>query len=364
MLGAMAGRINESHHRSADSHVRAFSANPAKRLRTWLSALLPESAVGTASKCLVFWVTVLASGLAGCATAPPQGTGTTTWPRYTLQAEQTVSLNLPDLQRFDASGLLLMPSGDLLTLNDRGPQLYRIQVQSDGKNANLDPEPDCFTPAQLARLTAQQNGPYDCEGIARDEAGRIYLCEEASRWILRFDPSTKRVERLLIDWSPVQSYFSATDRNASFEGVAVGGGRLYVANERGSPVIIVVDLASLRVIDHFVVHPQEGSLLGTHYSDLCWHEGKLFVLCRQHRSVLQVDPVTRQVLAEYDYRQIEEDLGYTMQHAAFLSLGMMEGLAVSRDTLWLVTDNNGLGRIKAPQDTRPTLIRCRRPDAK
>jgi hypothetical protein len=41
----------------------------------------------------------------------------------------------------------------------------------------------------------------------------------------------------------------------------------------------------------------------------------------------------------------------------------MEGLAVDRDYFWLCTDNNGLSRKKYPGDTRPTLFKCRRPDA-
>lgn len=321
--------------------------------------------LGEMGKGLTCVVAALMTALAGCATAPPHATApVTTWPRYTLQAEQVLTLNPPAFERFDASGLLLGPAGDVLTINDQGPQLYRIRVRPDGKMADLVPVSDLFTPAQMASVSAQKDVFYDCEGIAQDDVGRIYLCEEANRWIFRFDPVTKRVERLPIDWSPVRSYFSGTDANASFEGIAVGQGKLYVANERSSPVIIVVDLASLRVIDRFVVRPQEGSLLGTHYSDLCWHDGKLFVLCRQHRVVLQVDPTTHAVLAEYNYKQLEEDLGYVMKHAAFFALGMMEGLAVSRDSIWLVTDNNGLGHINAPQDTRPTLLKCRRPDAK
>lgn len=40
----------------------------------------------------------------------------------------------------------------------------------------------------------------------------------------------------------------------------------------------------------------------------------------------------------------------------------MEGLAVNRDFIWLVTDNNGLGRVRHREDLRPTLFQCPRPD--
>lgn len=303
---------------------------------------------------LLGWLFVM---LAGCATphkppaAPPA--------QYTLQAEKVWQINLPGGERFDASGLLLTPAGDLLTVNDRGPTLYRIEFLPQGTAANVIPLPNCFTPEQLAPFAKEKiGGHYDCEGIAQDPQGRLYICEEANRWILRFDPKANRVERLPIDWTPVTNYFS-TDLNASFEGIAIGNGKLYVANERTHPVIIVVDLRSLKIIDHFQVYPQKFSLFGTHYSDLSWYQGKLFVLCRQHRIVLQVDPETHAVLAEYDYRELEDRLGYYKPLP--VSVGIMEGLAVDRDYFWLCTDNNGLARSSAPKDTRPTLLKCPRP---
>ena len=293
--------------------------------------------------------------LAGCAT--PSAKPDQALPaQYELQAEQVWLLNLPNGKRFDASGLLLTPGGELLTVNDHGPTLYRIEFVPQQSEANLVPVPNCFTSAQLAQFAKEKTGHYDCEGIAQDEQGRLYICEEANRWILRCDPNAQRVERLPIDWSPVKSYFSS-DLNASFEGIAIGNGKLYVANERSNPVIIVVDLGSLKIIDHFQVYPQKFSLLGTHYSDLSWYQGKLYVLCRQHRVVLEVAPDTHAVLSEYDYRALEDRIGYFTQ----FPVGVMEGLAVERDYFWLCTDNNGLARSAAPKDIRPTLVKCRRP---
>ena len=114
----------------------------------------------------------------------------------------------------------------------------------------------------------------------------------------------------------------------------------------------------MRVTDWFQPQPKKGSLLGTHYSDLCWFEGKLWVLCRQHRVVLAFNPATREVLAEYDYEAVEDALGYRKT----LPLGIMEGLAVDHDSIWLVTDNNGWPRRASASDLRPTLVKCPRPD--
>ncbi len=297
--------------------------------------------------------------LAGCATRDKGQPATR--PRYSLTSTHNWQLNLPGGKRFDASGLFLTPDGELLTINDRGPGVYRIHNAPDATAADLVPLANCFTPAQLAPFAKEKSGQYDIEGITEDARGRIYLCEEANRWILRFDPRSRQVERLNIDWSPVRKYFSSTDRNASFEGVAIGDGKLFVANEREQGRIIVVDLATLKVVDDFVVRSSVASLWGPHYSDLCWFRGELYALMREDHVVLRVNPRSHQVLAEYDFRDME--LAPEKEYRrAFWFTGVMEGLAVDDDNFWLVTDNNGLGRKRYPGDTRPTLFRCRRPD--
>src|SRR5882762_10163793 len=121
------------------------------------------------------------------------------WPSYELKAGQSWLLNLSNSQRFDASGLLLLTNGDLLTLTDRGPTLYRIQFRTSSSVADLRPIPDLFTAAQLKKYTREKFSYYDSEGIAQDDQGRFYVCEEANRWILRCDPADPQVERLAID---------------------------------------------------------------------------------------------------------------------------------------------------------------------
>ena len=299
--------------------------------------------------------------LSGCATTAKRSPAS--WPRHTLKAARAWQLNLPDGERFDASGLFLAPNGDLLTVSDRGPSVYQIQFSSQATAAELEKLPGCFTPDQLAPFAAEKRGHYDCEGVAEDERGRIYICEEENRWILRWDPQSRRVERLNVDWSPVRKYFSRTDPNASFEGIAVGGGRLYLANERDTGRIIVVDLATLEVVDDFAVRSSVVSFWGPHYSDLCWFRRELYVLMREDHVILRVDPRLHRVLAEYDFRAMEFSDEYRY-HRLYPFVGVMEGLAVDQDYFWLVTDNNGLSRERHPNDTRPTLFLCPRPDGK
>ncbi len=325
------------------------------------------------SRRLACQITVLiAAGLwlAGCTRRPvapvTAAAATTTagpraeWPRFTLQAKAIWLLNLPNGERFDASGLVQLPEGGLLTVSDRGPTLYRIQFRPDTNAADLLPLPNCFTRAQLAPFAAQKTGRYDCEGVARDEQGRLYLCEEANRWILRGDPAAGTVERLDIDWSPVRRFFDPTDNNASFEGITIHDGTLFVANERKWGRLMAVDLDTLKVTDHFVVRPAGSHHRDIQYSDLCWFDGALYVLCRRDRVVLKVDPASHHVLAQYDYRAMEE--APAVRYHTIMPVGFMEGLAVDHDYFWLVTDNNGFSRSADHHDRRPTLFKCRRPD--
>ncbi|HVY69292.1 MAG TPA: hypothetical protein VHH73_05155, partial [Verrucomicrobiae bacterium] len=144
------------------------------------------------------------------------------------------------------------------------------------------------------------------------------------------------------------------------EGIAVHGDRLYVANERMIGRLIVVDLPTLRVIDDFSVGAAGRNALDVHYSDLCFFDGSLWALLRESRVVLRINPETHSVQAEFDYA-IMEQAPEVVYHTLYPT-GTMEGLAVDRENIWLVTDNNGLSRVRYPSDIRPTLFRCRRPD--
>lgn len=312
---------------------------------------------------VVVWL-ALVLGVGGLASRPGRVTAAAEggWPRYTLEADQWWLLNLPGGRRLDASGLARLPGGDFLTVNDQFPAVYRLQFPpAGGTNAvDLEPLPGLFTPEQLARVSGGGRLRLDCEGLAVDARGRLYIAEESRRLVLRWDPETSRLERLEIDWSPVRSYFDPTELNASFEGVAVGRDRLYVANERQEGRILVVNLATLRVVDDFAVAPEGSSPKDARYSDLCWEGDSLWVLLRDARKVLKVDPDRKRVLAEFDYAAMEtaSATAYGMIYAP----GFMEGLMVDGEHLWLLVDNNGFRRRARAGDTRPTLFRCRRPD--
>lgn len=274
---------------------------------------------------------------------------------FKLALDEFWRIELPNGKRFDASGLAFAGTNMLVVADAiQTPFYLRLGEEHLATLARTE----IFTPQQMIEPLGQLRSRYDFEGLARDDAGRIYVCEEGQRLVLRFDPATKKVERLPIDWTPVSKYFLNPTGNAAWEGVAVGGGKLWVANERERPRIIELDLETLKILGDFA---PEASFWGLvlHYSDLCYFDGKLFVLLRHHRVILEVDPAFRAVVAEYDYRAIEDAPEH--EYRKDYPTGVMEGLAVDKDYFWLVTDNNGFPRIADPADTRPTLFRCKRP---
>ena len=284
-----------------------------------------------------------------------------THPKHSLRAAESWQLTPSHGERFDASALLFLPDGSLLTLNDRSAAIHRIEFQPTPGTAHLVPQPNLFSTNGMYSTETPPPRAHDIEGLALDSAGRLYVCEESKRRILRYDPMTKKGEVLPIDWTPVRKYFDSKDSNASFEGIAIGGDTLYVANERSVGRIIAIDLVSFTIKDHFQVSPADRPARDVHYTDLSWHAGDLWVLCRESHCVLQVNPVSHKVLAEFDYSDLElsRDTAYFNPYPGF---GFMEGLAVDTTHIWLAIDNNGFPRIADSKDKRPSLYRCPRPD--
>jgi len=279
-------------------------------------------------------------------------------PAYTLKADQIWRLECEKPKRFDASALQRLKDGTLVTLDDKTTKLFRVELT--GNTGRLVATEHEFLPQRPARKTGEKPEPRpDPEGLAVDEAGRVFICEESQRQVFRYDPLTRATERLAIDWAPVKKWFSA-DANASWEGIAAGDGKLYLANERSRGRIVVVDAVSLKVERDFQVRPPDVQAADVHYSDLCWHAGHLWVLCRESRCVLQVDAAKEKVLASFDYEAIERDPQNAYAHP--FPYGFVEGLLVEADQLWLMVDNNEFPRVADKNDRRPQLWRCPRPD--
>ena len=285
--------------------------------------------------------------------------GDTNCPRFTLTVQQSWSLQSPEGERFDASGLQRLRDGRMVVVNDKEAGIFEVLL-GDSPVAKLRRLPGVLEQGQLSALCPKRARPFDLEALAVDPEGRLYVSDETERLIFRQDLRSGVCEKLPIDWAPARKWFTPTDLNASFEGIAIGDGKLYVANEREVGRIFEVDLKTWEILRDFQVKPPGVTTTDVHYSDLAWWEGELWVLCREHRQVLAVDPHTLRVRAAFGYKDIELDPQYAYRH--WIPYGFFEGLLVDADFIWLCIDNNGYPRRTDGDDHRPQLFRCLRPD--
>src|SRR5690606_35760458 len=73
-----------------------------------------------------------------------------------LAADKVWQLDSPGNGRFDASGLLMTPEGDLLTVSDRNSDLYRIEF-AEGDSARIVAT-GLFPPAKLQAIAPTRFG--------------------------------------------------------------------------------------------------------------------------------------------------------------------------------------------------------------
>lgn len=274
-------------------------------------------------------------------------------PTEILEIEQSWRLQ-SRVGRFDASGIERGSDGEILIVRDSELAVYGVRFQEGSDTANLIKHAQYVVDRKDLNVGVHR---FDIEGLAVDSKGILYACDEYARRILRFT-SRGLIDSIPIDFSSVSNYFNKTDINASFEGIAIGKDRLYVANERSHGRIIEIDLRTHETIGSFTFRTGGTAWPDTHYSGLDWDKGYLYALLREEQTIAEIDPNTKKPLRLIRYHEVE----FAKEHRYQTLLpffGVMEGLLVEGDTFWLLADNNGQGRYADTSDTRPSLFKCR-----
>ncbi len=93
-------------------------------------------------------------------------------------------------------------------------------------------------------------------------------------------------------------------------------------------------------------------------SDLEIHENNLYTLERNASAVCKRDINTFKTIICYSFGHIEHDPDLKYVDAKY---GLSEGLAISDKHIYVAFDNNGQGRIKHPNDSRPVLLEFKKP---
>ena len=297
---------------------------------------------------------ILLVGLSACLFAGAVPGQEVDYPVRHLEIESYWRLE-PIRDRFDASGLERSPEGDLLVVRDKELAIYGVRLTPGSDVGVLYPHPRYRIPDPLPEGIG--NHRFDVEGLAFDAEGTLHVSEESERRVLQVLPGP-RLRSLPLDFSQAVRFFSPRDRNASLEGIAISGGRLFLANERSQGRLLEFDLETGVMIRSFLCKPRGSLWPDPHYSGLDWHDGSLYVLMRDEWMVVELRPPNMSIVRVIGYRDVE----MAEQHryrAAYPLSGAMEGILVEDEAIWLLTDNNGRGRVAAPGDRRPTLFRCR-----
>ena len=230
-------------------------------------------------------------------------------------------------------------------------------------------EPSSANSMIAAPIWTQVAGPTrraDLEGIA-PMAGGFLLVDEATSSVIRVDSAGG------VCTQPIDLRELRHQTNAGLEGVSAGCDRngtlrVFVAKEREPRFLLELDPESLVPVgDLFDVPcfglPRQDRFMDgrpctvpADFADLCIADGYLYALVRNAWEVVKIDMVTRALVARAIFPRVDHD--------CFLStapFGLVEGLWVSGDAVWLVVDDNGAERRSSLGERGALLVKCTRP---
>lgn len=272
----------------------------------------------------------------------------------------------------DISGLSFC-SGELLAVADKSSErIYSLFPAAGAGTVKLQtkvnfsrpPLPNDQPVSFKARALhyASVSLSMDFEGITCDRDS-IYLLSERHNRIVWLDQENHEGKWLPQRWSE-----SARERgylqifNAESEGLVKAGADFWVALERDPRGLLRMRPGDLVGWEFFTVPAVAGlDFLGRSedLTGLSYYDGALFTLERNAFAVCRRSITTLEAQWCIDYREIEEGPENIYRDTRFAK---GEGLAVSDEGIFVVLDNNGLGRVVAPADNRGLLMHLAFPE--
>jgi hypothetical protein len=271
-------------------------------------------------------------------------------------------------KHFEPSALCFDDNNNLYTVGDKGN--YAVFSLKKASNGYETVESVKMNTMQVLKMRLKKKNKFDFEGLAFHN-NLFYIADERDRKVITVDKQGN-ITDLKID---INGYLKANNirndvANSGLEGLTIDrkNNIMYLIKERQEPVIMVVDLNTNKITRHFKVNlpgKVEPAL-----TDASFFEGSLYVLVRSHRLVLKLNPENGDILSEYDYRKNEEAAkNVYVKIPTFGSssvdpdgYGVMEGLAVTKDSIYLATDNNELPLKSNLFNNYPQLFIFSRPE--
>ena len=264
---------------------------------------------------------------------------------------------------FEPSALCFDDKGDLYTVADKlHYSLYKLDLTNSYKGYDATSEIK-INKTQMLKLRIKKKNKFDWEGLVFYK-GSFYGADERDRKVFKIDRNGSLTD-LNID---TNAYMKANGirndvENSGLEGLTIDpvNEKMYLMKERQESVVLVVDMKTNKVTNHFKV-ALPGTVEPT-LTDASFYNGFLYVLLRSHRQVLKMDPNNGNILSIYDYRKFEEDQNNVYRKIPTFGsgndpegYGVMEGLAVNKDSIYIASDNNMLPLKKNVLNNKPQLF--------
>ncbi len=304
-----------------------------------------------------------------------------------LSLKKAWTLQPPSSGRFDPSGLVYWPpSHSLLTVDDK---LHQVKIFSiplkhsrslvDVKSVRLFFHSRVAVKRPMSDVWRGYRLGLDLEAITSCGSS-LWVAAEQTRTLIRIEPSTgvathhtlnlrEYGKTSALDRHPMPGM--SRDHNASFEGLACDEKhkRLYVIQERQPRLILQVRLPItfrhnqvLKIVDHFDLPsfhlPHRYGQVDSEpdFSGAAMNGKSLYVLYRNARLILKVDPIQHKLMDVRSYH-------HAVKHLYRLSkpFGLAEGIVVRGHRIWIALDNNGKPRWGRRNDRRPVLLEFARP---
>ncbi|MFC6632167.1 SdiA-regulated domain-containing protein [Microbulbifer taiwanensis] len=260
----------------------------------------------------------------------------------------------------DISGLSFC-HGELLAVSDKNSaEIYSVETSSRGavlksrsRIAGLGvPEGDSAGLVAGLLNLARSDTAMDFEGISCD-GDSIYLISERHSRIAEVaaGETTWMPQR----WASVVRASGYLKKfNAGAEGLVKAGRDFWIAMEREPRGLL--HLRSSAEPRIFTIPPVAGLDFRNRAEDitgLAFYDGALFTLERNAFAVCRRSLNNLQAQWCIDYRNIEEAPEFVYEETQY---GKGEGLAVDASGIYVVLDNNNVGRAAVPADRRALLL--------
>ena len=268
------------------------------------------------------------------------------------------------VEKFDPSGLTLWKD-KLITVSDKSENCDKIYELVTKENGYADAKPIIvLNEEQISQYKSAQKYRVDFEGITNNNRF-FYICDERNRNILQVTENGD-VKKMPLNfhtyvakqnWNP----FSGVT-NAGFEGIAYDkhSQKMYVLNERMYRHIYEIEDSAIQ--GGFDVPAGEnlpryegGYAIYPDFSG-AYFDKYLYVIYRNEYKILCIDPQKKCIVSSASYGHITKNL-YSREDP----FGLVEGIAMTADKIFLIMDNNGIHLQKSTTMTNSVLLQFKRP---